>query len=78
MTETERLMCHAIDINGLNLCDRNRIEDVGLNTWGHHPGNWRNISITLTTLTDRLAECYSPFGFETSDWFPTSVSMPHY
>ncbi|HWY59991.1 MAG TPA: hypothetical protein VNZ03_36345 [Terriglobales bacterium] len=29
MTEQERLQCHAIDINGLNSCDRHRIEQVG-------------------------------------------------
>jgi len=33
MTETERLKCHAIDINGLNPCDRNRIEEIGFNAW---------------------------------------------
>jgi hypothetical protein len=33
MTEAERLKCNAIDINGLNLCDRNRIEEVGFNAW---------------------------------------------
>jgi hypothetical protein len=33
MTEQERLMCHAIDINGLNVCDRNRIEQIGFDRW---------------------------------------------
>jgi hypothetical protein len=33
MTETERLMSHAIDINGLNPCDRKRIEQVGFDRW---------------------------------------------
>jgi hypothetical protein len=33
MTETERLMCNAIDINGLNPCDRHRIEQIGFNNW---------------------------------------------
>ena len=33
MTETERLQCHGIDISGLNLCDRNRIERVGFDAW---------------------------------------------
>ena len=33
MTEQERLQCHAIDINGLNQCDRDRIEKVGFDRW---------------------------------------------
>jgi ribosomal protein S27AE len=33
MTETERLRCNATDIGGLNLCDRNRIEEVGFDRW---------------------------------------------
>jgi ribosomal protein S27AE len=33
MTETERLRCNATDIGGLNLCDRERIEEVGFNSW---------------------------------------------
>ena len=33
MTEQERLRCNAIDINGLNRSDRNRIERVGFDTW---------------------------------------------
>lgn len=33
MTETERLQCHAIDISGLNPCDRDRIEDIGFEVW---------------------------------------------
>ena len=33
MTETERLLCHAIDINGLNPCDRKRIEQIGFDRW---------------------------------------------
>ena len=33
MTEQERLKCHGIDINGLNPCDRNRIEHVGFTGW---------------------------------------------
>jgi hypothetical protein len=33
MTETERLQCNGIDINGLNKPDRERIEQVGLNRW---------------------------------------------
>jgi hypothetical protein len=33
MTEQERLLCHAIDINGLNPCDRKRIEEVGFDRW---------------------------------------------
>ena len=33
MTEQERLKCNAIDIQGLNRSDRDRIEDVGFNAW---------------------------------------------
>jgi hypothetical protein len=33
MTEQERLQCNGIDINGLNLSDRHRIEQVGFNNW---------------------------------------------
>jgi hypothetical protein len=33
MTETERLLCHATDINGLNPCDRERIEQIGFDQW---------------------------------------------
>jgi hypothetical protein len=33
MTEQERLRCNAIDINGLNRSDRNRIEEVGFTCW---------------------------------------------
>ena len=33
MTEQERLQCHGIDIGGLNLCDRSRIEEVGFEAW---------------------------------------------
>jgi len=33
MTEQERLQCHGIDIGGLNLGDRSRIEEVGFNRW---------------------------------------------
>jgi hypothetical protein len=33
MTEQERLQCNSIDINGLNPCDRSRIEEVGFDRW---------------------------------------------
>jgi predicted nucleic acid-binding Zn ribbon protein len=33
MTEQERLRCNSIDINGLNPCNRNRIEEVGFDQW---------------------------------------------
>ena len=33
MTEAERLKCNAIDIQGLNRSDRDRIEEVGFNRW---------------------------------------------
>jgi hypothetical protein len=33
MTEQERLQWHAIDINGLNPCDRDRIEEIGFDRW---------------------------------------------
>jgi hypothetical protein len=33
MTEAERLKCNAIDIQGLNRSDRDRIEEVGFNFW---------------------------------------------
>ena len=33
MTEQERLKLNAIDINGLNKCDRDRIEAIGLSAW---------------------------------------------
>jgi hypothetical protein len=33
MTEQERLRCNAIDINGLNSSDRDRIEEVGFDIW---------------------------------------------
>jgi hypothetical protein len=33
MTETERLRCNATDIGGLNLCDRESIEEVGFDRW---------------------------------------------
>jgi hypothetical protein len=33
MTEQERLQRNAIDINGLNSSDRDRIEEVGFNRW---------------------------------------------
>jgi predicted nucleic acid-binding Zn ribbon protein len=33
MTEQERRQCYGIDINGLSLCDRDRIEEVGFNAW---------------------------------------------
>jgi hypothetical protein len=33
MTEAERLLCRAIDINGLNPCDRKRIEQIGFDRW---------------------------------------------
>ena len=45
MTETERLQCHGIDINGLNLCDRDRIERVGFDTWLDEVSN-PNVSST--------------------------------
>jgi hypothetical protein len=31
--EQERLMCSGIDIAGLNLCDRERIEQIGFGSW---------------------------------------------
>src|SRR5437016_1512825 len=33
MTEQERLKCHGIDIGGLNLSDRQRVEEIGLDAW---------------------------------------------
>jgi hypothetical protein len=33
MTERERLLANGINIDGLNLADRNRIEEVGLEVW---------------------------------------------
>jgi hypothetical protein len=33
MTEGERLMCNATDINGLNPSDRERIEQIGFDRW---------------------------------------------
>src|ERR1700737_2303655 len=33
MTEQERVRCNAIDIHGLNLSDRIRIEEKGFNAW---------------------------------------------
>jgi hypothetical protein len=33
MTEQERLQCNGIDINGLNVSDRHRIEQIGFDRW---------------------------------------------
>jgi hypothetical protein len=48
MTEQERLQCNGIDINGLNLSDRHRIEQVGFN-------NWLDEVSTQKTTDDKVA-----------------------
>ena len=56
MTETERLQCHGIDINGLNLCDRNRIERVGFDAWLDEVSN-PNVSSTPIARHRHRKQC---------------------
>jgi hypothetical protein len=56
MTEAERLQCNAIDINGLNPCDRDRIEQVGFDCWLDEIAN-PNVGTQITRRHRHRKKC---------------------
>jgi hypothetical protein len=57
MTEQERLQCHAIDIGGLNLCDRDRIEQIGFEARLDEVSDQKTAGTQITRQHRHRAKC---------------------